>query len=808
MTSTKQALPLYKENNIKMNEQPSVYMIRHKNKKKYVKAKRNFYQDHDNKKEIYLEEMHNKNKYNYYFNKIANLYFMLFNKNNPKVRYLFYVLIIVELIEYKIDTYIEVFPIKFSIFIIFLIPYIAITLENEIFLQLYSIFELKFLLLFKIMILFNKNMNFYELILLCFVANFWDVIFIKKNYINQNYFSLSNKIDRVSYKKFIFDSYKTFLITGYISSSALLLYLLNNKKLAFHIFDNTFEHLFKNDSQTIYFLLFEYLCSRKFFKNFFKYYIRSPYNYLNKEQQKKIVSSKNEEQKEFLFIKMSLFSVILSEILFCRIFGNISFIKAIFYIVITVIIIFLYENFGFLLYLSIFFFSCIIYGIQCYIENNYNKEIVALIDNNIIYMNISFYLMLVFIVTVFFLEKMHIANYYIMLYQRIFLVKIIFDIWLIAKYVYSLYKHDPVRYFDNFISSYKFILVALIINYFILLLALLVKIKMYVKQSDVDYYFEDIVIYLKNKKEQGVLYLGGTAPYFEIKLYKSMSKMFSYLSEDLSKNDKKLESFKKIIYTAVICLFIMVCLLINNFVLYFPIFFVLLQLFSDILNDIVFFILDEYSHFAAFLVETIKNLKHKNIDKKIKYEDNLLKYYKEKNKNKNKHKDYQIILKKEKLKMIYILAYFYLALFWRLFFVKFFIFLYENCISSIQFKLFGKLEPLANILYQFIISNYYDDQRKDNNNLIEIISLIIFLLPNSLSIIDCHYNETKITFFYQNYIIFNFFPLFANLSFLQILLGLFNIVLMINLYSADEQTHKNFYFWYYLFGIQSMKYFY
>ena len=807
MKSTKQ---IYKENNKKTNEQHLIYMNKHKNKKKYVKAKRNFYQDHDDKKAISLEEVHNKNKnkFNYYMNKIANLYFMLFNKNYPKVRYLFYILIIVGLVEYKIDSYIQVFPIKFSMFIIFLIPYIAITLDNEIFLQLHSVFELKFLLLFKIMILFNKNMNFYELISLCLASNFWDSIFIKKNYINQNYFSLSNKIDRTIYKKFIFDSHKIFLIIGYICNSVLLIYLLNNKKLTFHIFDNTFEHLFQKDTQIIYFLLFGYLCSRKFFKNFFKYYIKSPYNYLNKQQQKKIVDSKNEEQKEFLFIEITLYSAILSEIIFCCFFGGISFIKSIFYIMIVGIIIFLYENLGFLLNLNILAFSCIIYGIQCYIENNYNEEIAALINENIIYINISFYLMLVFIILVFFLEKMHIANYYIMLYQRIFLVKVIFDIWLIIKYVYTLYKHDPIQYFDNFVLSYKFILIAFIINYFILLLALLMKLKLYVKQSDVDYYFEDIVIYLKNKKEQDVLYLGGSAPYFEIKLYKSMSRIFSFLNEDLSKNNKKLESFNKIIYTVVICLFVMVSLLINDFVIYFPIFFVLLQLFSDILNDIVFFILDEYSHFAAFIVETIKSLKDKTTDKKIKYEDNLLRYYREKNKNKNKYKDYQIILKEEKLKMIYILAYFYIAIFWRLFFVKFFILLYENCISTIQFKLFGKLEPLANILYQFIISNYYADQNKDYNSLLEIISVIFFLLPNSLSVIDCHYYERKISFFFQNYILLSFFPLFFNLSFLQILLGLFNVLLMINLYSADEQTHKNFYFWYYLFGIQSVKFFY
>ena len=38
---------------------------------------------------------------------------------------------------------------------------------------------------------------------------------------------------------------------------------------------------------------------------------------------------------------------------------------------------------------------------------------------------------------------------------------------------------------------------------------------------------------------------------------------------------------------------------------------------------------------------------------------------------------------------------------------------------------------------------------------------------------------------------------------LIVLLGFFNVFLMINLFAADEETYRNFRFWFNLFGIKS-----
>ena len=138
-------------------------------------------------------------------------------------------------------------------------------------------------------------------------------------------------------------------------------------------------------------------------------------------------------------------------------------------------------------------------------------------------------------------------------------------------------------------------------------------------------------------------------------------------------------------------------------------------------------------------------------------------------------------------------------------FSRFYIFIYENFISFLLYKIFGKLEPLSNILYQFIIMDFY--QEKFNKNIIkENIVIILFLLPNSLAIIYSHYNNKKLNFFFQNYILTSLLPYFLKLDFAISFLGFLNIFLMINLYAADSATYKEYKFWFSLFGIQSMNF--
>ena len=162
-------------------------------------------------------------------------------------------------------------------------------------------------------------------------------------------------------------------------------------------------------------------------------------------------------------------------------------------------------------------------------------------------------------------------------------------------------------------------------------------------------------------------------------------------------------------------------------------------------------------------------------------------------------------IKKEKFKFIYILAFFHIYLFIKKIFSRFYIFFYENIISNIQYKIFGKREPLGNIIYQFIIMNFY--QEKFNKNIWkENIFLYLFLLPNSIAIINSHYNNTKLNFFFQNYILTCLLPYFFKLDFAIIFLGFLNIFLMINLFAADNMTYKSYKFWFFLFGIQSMNF--
>ena len=172
-----------------------------------------------------------------------------------------------------------------------------------------------------------------------------------------------------------------------------------------------------------------------------------------------------------------------------------------------------------------------------------------------------------------------------------------------------------------------------------------------------------------------------------------------------------------------------------------------------------------------------------------------------------REKEMTIYIKKEKLKLIYLLLFFYLSIFWRKIFSYLFAFIYEKFISFWQYKIFGKLEPLGNIIYQIIIMNYYNE-RERKYLIKEIIFLFLFLFPSSLAIIYSHYFEKKINFFFQNFILTSLLPLFYNLDILLVLLGFFNIFLMINIFAADEETYRNLKFWFFLFGIHPMNIYY
>ena len=742
--------------------------------KNIIKSKEN----PDKKKLMKIEEQENK-----FIKYINNFFILLFNNKNKKIILFFLILNIVAYIEYFIDKFIDNLAIKFAVFILFSIPYLILILDNEPFFHLNSYFEFNFLIFLKLVIFFSKKMNFFELFIFTLNANLFKSIYVKKIHLKQYFYILDGYLDKITYKIYIFESEIFFIISGIIINIISLALLLKNEKFSFYLFDEILKGLGEN-YMSDYFFIFEYLFLRKFIKNFIKYIFIHDYKYKNKDKSTIIYIS---------FILFILFQIIAMKFLFN------SFIEILSKIFYLFLIIFIYENIGFIFFLTLIILSFIILFVNNYMQNHLSQEMIVLLNNNLNYVNISFLFSLTLFISIFILEKKQISNFYIKIHQRIFLIKVIFDIWLIIKYIYCLYKYNHIDYYNIFIKTYKLFFSFFVINYILVLIFVLIKIFIHINPNDINYCFEEIVIFLNNKKNKNELFYGGDSPYFEIKLYKKCKKLSNFLKEDLSNDNKKMKAFQKILYSVIVIILFFLALIINNCMIYFIVFFVFLQFCSDFLNDIIFLILNNLSLVIYLLKESEQNLKYKKYK-----EDYIIQKY---NKKIMKQRAFSNIktLKKEKFKLVYILAFFHVYLFIKKIFSRFYIFIYENYISLIQYKLFGKLEPLCNIIYQFFIMNFY--QEKFNKNILkENIFLYLFLLPNSLALIYSHYQCKKINFFFQNFILTNLLPYFFKLDFAISFLGFLNIFVMINLFAADSTTYKNYKFWFFLFGIQSMNF--
>ncbi len=144
-----------------------------------------------------------------------------------------------------------------------------------------------------------------------------------------------------------------------------------------------------------------------------------------------------------------------------------------------------------------------------------------------------------------------------------------------------------------------------------------------------------------------------------------------------------------------------------------------------------------------------------------------------------------------------IIIYPYLVIIWKLFISKFFLIFYEYFFAKIQFLLFGKLEPVGNVLYQLISKN----NLSDSFTLIDIIIIFFVLLPNSICVLVTHINEDKPSFFFQNYLITSFIGIFIKVHPIILITGIVNIFLMLNIFASDEETYYTFFFWFDLFGV-------
>jgi hypothetical protein len=136
------------------------------------------------------------------------------------------------------------------------------------------------------------------------------------------------------------------------------------------------------------------------------------------------------------------------------------------------------------------------------------------------------------------MEYNNIGNIYNMIYQRIFILKVIFDIWLIINFIYKLYKDNPHTYFDSFCNVYRSIFMGFVLNYVFVFLCVGIKLFVYAKPSDVDFYFDNLVQYIANEKHKDTqinpIVYGSSTPYVEIKIYKTFRKFISRFENDES----------------------------------------------------------------------------------------------------------------------------------------------------------------------------------------------------------------------------------------------------------------------------------
>lgn len=140
----------------------------------------------------------------------------------------------------------------------------------------------------------------------------------------------------------------------------------------------------------IIFFLFEYMFLKKFIKYYIIYIFK--YDYKNKSKQR----------SKIIYITFIIF--IFVQFIYANILYS-SFSDKILNISFILLLIFIYENIGTLLYPNLILLSISIILVNKYIESHFDTEIIILIKDNIKYINISFLLSLAFIISIFILEK-------------------------------------------------------------------------------------------------------------------------------------------------------------------------------------------------------------------------------------------------------------------------------------------------------------------------------------------------------------------------------------------------------------------
>ena len=120
---------------------------------------------------------------------------------------------------------------------IFTVPLLVFLIENEKFLKIDSFFELSTIITIKLLLIFNKSLNFLEVLTSAILLNLFDIFFTKKYYLNNDE-SLSEEtkdknIRKLNQFRFNFK----FLLTGFIINGLWFLTISNN--LRFHFLDES-----------------------------------------------------------------------------------------------------------------------------------------------------------------------------------------------------------------------------------------------------------------------------------------------------------------------------------------------------------------------------------------------------------------------------------------------------------------------------------------------------------------------------------------------------------------------------------------
>ena len=117
----------------------------------------------NNKEKVFKEIYNNKITIKRQFQRI---YYSLLNKKDSSIRYLFFILIVIFYIEFYLINLTDIFVLKLSIAIIFLVPLIILTIEYERFFQVCSLFEINSIIFIKILILFSVKLSYFDIIFL------------------------------------------------------------------------------------------------------------------------------------------------------------------------------------------------------------------------------------------------------------------------------------------------------------------------------------------------------------------------------------------------------------------------------------------------------------------------------------------------------------------------------------------------------------------------------------------------------------------------------------------------------------------